>query len=303
MARILFFTGKGGVGKTTNSSLFAYHLARAGYSVLLDSLDPAHNLHDVFEKKIGARPKKLMDGLWVRETDLDSWVKRYLKQTEADFKEIYKYQEAFNLHRYFRTLKYSPGLEEYAALLALEDAISGHRDKDFIIFDTPPTALTLRFLALPQVSLIWMKELTGFREMILEKKDIVTRIKTGSRGNLKETDKVLIRVNAMTEQYSRLLEILRDPKQTTIFTVLNPSVLSLEESRDINSELDRLGYRVPYFIINRCGPEDESFTSQVNDCFPESRILTQVSCPDEVTGMELLEEQGLPLDVHELVKG
>ncbi len=303
MARILFFAGKGGVGKSTNASLYAYHLAKAGYSVFLDSLDPAHNLHDVFEMKIGSRPKKIAEGFWAQETDLDIWVKKYLKRTEADFKEIYRYQEAFNLHRYFRTLKYSPGLEEYAVLLALEDTVSRHQDKDFIVFDTPPTALTLKFLALPDVSLIWMKELSSFREMILSKKEIVTKIKTGSENNLKETDPVLAKVGRMTDQYTRLSAMLKDPAKTTIFTVLNPSVLSLEESRDINAELEKLGFQVPFFILNKCGPNDGDFARRVLEAFPKARVLTQVSCPDEVTGLALLEEQELPLKIEELVHG
>ena len=301
MARILFFTGKGGVGKSTNASLFAYHLAAAGHSVLLDSLDPAHNLHDVFETKIGSKPKRMMPNLWVQETDLDAWVKFYLKQTENDFKQIYKYQEAFNLHKYFRTLKYSPGLEEYAVLLAMEDTVSRHGEKDFIIFDTPPTALTLKFLALPDVSMIWLRELSNFRQMILDKKEIVTKIHTGRKEGLKETDKVLSRVNGLIDQYAGLSKLLKDPVKTRIFTVLNPSVLSLEETRDIYSELTRLGFHVPYFILNKCGEEDP-FIGKVKKIFPEERILVQHSCADEVTGMEILEEQTIPMDIRDLLK-
>ncbi len=299
MARILFFIGKGGVGKSTNASLFAFHLAREGYSVLLDSLDPAHNLHDVFETKIGPKPKKLMANLWIQETDMDEWVKLYLKQTESDFKQIYKYQEAFNLHKYFRTLKYSPGLEEYAVLLAMEDTVMRHGDKDFIIFDTPPTALTLKFLALPDVSIIWLRELSSFRQMILDKKEIVTKIHTGRKEGMRETDRVLHRVNGLIDKYSKLSLMLKDPVNTRIFTVLNPSILSLEESRDIHTELIRLGYKVPYFILNKCG-DDDPYIGKVKKAFPDVKILTQHSCADEVTGIDVLEEQTLPIDIKDL---
>ncbi len=298
--RILFFTGKGGVGKSTNASLFAYHLAMSGKSVFLDSLDPAHNLHDVFDKKIGAKPKKIIENLLVRETDLEAWVKLYLKQVESDFKQIYKYQEAFNLQRYFKTLKYSPGLEEYAVLLALEDTIGRYADKDFIIFDTPPTALTLKFLSLPDVSLLWIHELSGFREMILSKKEIVTKIHTGKTESLMETDPVLKKINGLTDRYGRLSSLLKDSRQTTIFTVLNPTVLSLEESRDIHSELEKFGYRIPYFILNKCTPADDPFIRRVEKAFPDSEVLTQVSCADEVRGAAALEEQVPPLDLNRL---
>lgn len=300
MAKLLFFTGKGGVGKSTTSSLFAFHLAKAGYSVLLNSLDPAHNLHDVFETSIGSKTKKLMDNLYAQETDLEAWVKKYLKQTEADFKQIYKYQEAFNLHKYFKTLKYSPGLEEYAALLALEDTVSRHADKDFIVFDTPPTALTLKFLALPDVSLIWLNELSKFRQMILSKKEIVTKIRTGFKQNMEETDPVLAKVGAMKDQYSQLSALLKKPAQTTIFNVLNPTVLSLEESRDIDSELTRLGFKIPWFILNKCNASEEAFVTKTRKTFPKSQVLTQQSHPEELTGIKRLEQQQLPLDLTKL---
>ena len=165
-ARVLFFVGKGGVGKSTNSSLFALKLARNGKRVLLNSIDPAHNLHDIFQVSLGSKPKQIVPGLEAMETDLDQWVKKYLKDTERDFRSVYKYQESFNLHKYFRTLKYSPGLEEYAVLLALVDTLRRFADRDYIVFDTPPTALTLKFLALPDVSLLWLSELSQFRQLI-----------------------------------------------------------------------------------------------------------------------------------------
>jgi arsenite-transporting ATPase len=174
--KILFFIGKGGVGKSTHSALFALKLAQNRYNIFLNSIDPAHNLRDIFQVSLGSRPKEIIFGLTGVETDLDFWIKKYLKDTEKDFKSIYRYQEAFNLQKYFKTLKYTPGLEEYAVLLALRSTIEKKSKYDYIIFDTPPTALTLRFLALPHTSLLWLKELKEFRKLILTKKEIITRV-------------------------------------------------------------------------------------------------------------------------------
>jgi len=202
--KVIFFTGKGGVVKCTSSAVFAYKLVEAGKSVLLNSIDTPHNLHDIFNTKLGSVPKNVVDRLSVMETNLDQWVKKYLKDTETEFKEVYKYQEAFNLHKYFKTLKYSPGLEEYAVLLALQDTIDKYSDRDYIIFDTPPTALTLKFLALPSISLLWLRELVKFRQMILDKKEIVTKIKEGRKGLKVEKDPVLKRIEGLIEVYQRL---------------------------------------------------------------------------------------------------
>ena len=300
MSRILFFTGKGGVGKSTNASIFAYEIAKAGYDVLLCSLDPAHNLHDVFQKKIGSRPRKFAPHLWIQETDLDQWVKKYLKQTEEEFKQVYKYQEAFNLQKYFRTLKYSPGLEEYAVLLALENTVIKNEDKKFIIFDTPPTALTLKFLALPDVSLLWLSELTRFRRMILEKKEIVTKIHRGTRGDQVEKDRILNKIRQMTSQYSSLSKILKSKDHTKIFVVLNPTKLSLEESRDIYKELNRLGFENPSLLLNKCNPDD-SFTDKIRAEFPGASLYYQPRRQEEITGQDILDRQSLPLALEELL--
>ena len=104
--KVLFFVGKGGVGKSTNAALFALKLAQSGRDVLLNSIDPAHNLRDIFEAALGQKPTRIYPKLMVMETDLGTWQKRYLKKTEEEFKSVYKYQYAFNLHKYFKTLKY-----------------------------------------------------------------------------------------------------------------------------------------------------------------------------------------------------
>jgi arsenite-transporting ATPase len=299
-ARVLFFVGKGGVGKSTNSSLFALKLARSGKQVLLNSIDPAHNLHDIFRVSIGSKPKQIAADLEAMETDLDQWVKKYLKDTERDFRAVYKYQETFNLHRYFKTLKYSPGLEEYAVLLALLDTLRRFADRDYIIFDTPPTALTLRFLALPDVSLLWLKELSEFRQLILDKEQIITRIKQGRKREVKERDQILGKIADLVDLYRGMSELLKNPHDTRLFLVLNPDELSLAESRLIWKEMSNLGIEVPYLILNKAGPE-EAFVKRIQSEFPGARILVLPAAAEaELTGIERLDAVQLPLDLSEL---
>lgn len=293
--RILFFVGKGGVGKSTNSALFAVKLAESGRRVMLNSIDPAHNLHDIFKGSLGPKPKELMPNLFVQETDLESWVKKYLKNTEKEFKSVYRYQEAFNLHKYFKTLKYSPGLEEYAVLLALTDTIEKNEHKDFIIFDTPPTALTLKFLALPDVSLLWLNELIKFRQMILDKKEIITRIKSGRKGRRVEMDPILARIEALTGKYQRLAGLLKDPEITSVFIILNPYKLSLAESKIIWRELKGLKMSITHLILNKFQGE-EDFALGLGKEFPGTRVLKFAKQKEEITGIDTLESLKFPLD-------
>jgi len=297
--KIIFFTGKGGVGKSTSSALFAYKLVKAGKKVLLDSIDPAHNLHDIFECKFTSTPKEIIPGLSVMETNLDIWVKKYLMDTEKEFKEVYKYQEAFNLHKYFRTLKYSPGLEEYAVLLALQDAIEKYSDRDYIIFDTPPTALTLKFLALPSVSLLWLRELVKFRQMILNKKDIVTKIKKGKRGTEIEKDSVLKRTEGLIIIYQKLADQFSDRKNTKIVVVMNPDKLSLSESKDILIRLKDLDMTIPYIILNKFTGDETNYESLGKE-FKNSKVIRFPKNETEIVGMDCLEGLDLTFDLNRL---
>jgi arsenite-transporting ATPase len=268
--------------------------------VLLNSIDPAHNLHDIFQVSLGSKPKQIIPGLQAMETDLDQWVKKYLKDTERDFRSVYKYQEAFNLHRYFKTLKYSPGLEEYAVLLALVDTLRRFADRDYIVFDTPPTALTLKFLALPDVSLLWLQELSQFRQLILDKEQIITRIKQGRKQGSRERDPILGKIADMVDLYRGMAELLKDPDTTRTFLVLNPDELSLAESHLIWKELSNLGMQIPYLILNKAQADGE-FVKQIEKHFPHTRtIVLPAIAGKELTGIETLDAVPLPLDVSEL---
>jgi arsenite-transporting ATPase len=297
--KVLFFAGKGGVGKSTSSALFALKLAGSGRKVLLNSIDPAHNLGDIFHTSLGPKPKTLLPNLRVMETDLETWVKKYLKQTEADFKAVYKYQEAFNLHKYFRTLKYSPGLEEYAVLLALTDTVETYRDMDTIIFDTPPTALTLKFLALPQVSLLWLKELIRFRRTILDKKEIITRVKSGRTGAVVEKDPIMARIESLVVHYEKFNTLLQHPGLTRLFVVLNPDPLSLAETDLICRELEGLGISVPFLLVNKFKGQ-EKLLSRLAGRYSDSRLLTLPCREEAVTGIETLEKLALPCALEDI---
>ena len=299
-ARVLLFVGKGGVGKSTSSSLFALKLARAGKRVLLNSIDPAHNLHDIYQTALGPKPKTIVPGLEVMETNLDQWVKKYLKDTERNFRSVYRYQESFNLHRYFRTLKYAPGLEEYAVLLALVDCLRRFADRDYVIFDTPPTALTLKFLALPDVSLLWLSELSQFRQLILDKQQIITRIRRENGKAGRERDPILGKIADMVDLYRGMSELLKNPGTTSTFLVLNPDELSLAESRLIWEEMSNLKMRIPYLILNKADG-DGSFLKRLDGLFPGVRTLPlPASAGNPMTGIENLDSVELPLDVGEI---
>ena len=170
--KILFFTGKGGVGKSTMSAASAWQLSQK-HRVLIVSLDPAHNLGDVFGVVLNHKKRRFTDSLYLKEVNLKKLSREYLQREISVFTDTYRYLQTINLDSYFSVLKYSPGIEEYALLTSIEETVRSERDFDYIVFDTPPTGLTLRFFALPWVTITWVDRLIEIRRDILEKRHTI----------------------------------------------------------------------------------------------------------------------------------
>jgi arsenite-transporting ATPase len=244
-AQLCFFIGKGGVGKSTTSALTAIALANSGQNTLLVSMDPAHNQCDIFEQDFSEKPLQIAERLAVKEVATDYWIAKYLKETQAHIKRTYAYESAFNLQKYFKVLQFSPGLEEYALLLAFENVLKVSGDQDVIIFDM---ALTLRFFSLPFITLIWLEELLTLRKKIYEKKEIISKIKFGRRQI--EQDKVKAKLEGMILNFAHLRDRFRSGA-TRIHLVMNTDRLSLAEALRIKQKLADVNIRIDTVIVNK----------------------------------------------------
>jgi len=253
--KILFFTGKGGVGKSTMSAASAWQLSRK-YRVLIVSLDPAHNLGDVFGVVLNHKNQRFTDSLYLKEVNLKKLCREYLQREIRVFTDTYRYLQTINLDSYFSVLKYSPGIEEYALLTSIEETVRSERDFDYIVFDTPPTGLTLRFLALPWITMTWIDRLMQIRRDILEKRHTIYRI----RGILddKETilsydendDDILKRLETLKGNYQALSSVIQG-KDCGIVLVYNPDTLSLKESKRLIDGLYELKLPLRLLISNK----------------------------------------------------
>ena len=158
-------------------------MANQGLEVLIVSLDPAHNQSDVFEDKLSDKPKKIAPRLLAMEIDQEYWIRRYLKDVHGQINRTYRYLTSFNLEKYFKVVKYSPGLEEYALLLAFQEITGKFSGMDCIVFDMAPTALSLKFFSLPSLSLIWINHLLALRREIIKKRGTDHQDKTDEKGD------------------------------------------------------------------------------------------------------------------------
>lgn len=262
MRNTIFFLGKGGVGKTTLSSAFALTLARSGKKVLIASLDPAHNLGDALRATLNGKPVAVEPNLDALEVNLSEWVDRYLKESREQLKSNYSYDMALNLDSFFDILKYSPGTEEYAVLWAIEDIHCRLAPLyDYVVFDTPPTALSLRFLSLPAISGLWVAELTKLREKILKSRQTIVRLNPASPVAEscvdKDDDKVYGKLRSIRERLAMLSALFS--KQSFISVIINPDELSIYEALRIKDELNRLDIPLSAICLNKQGVSDAAW--------------------------------------------
>ncbi|AEC52398.1 anion transporting atpase [Pyrococcus sp. NA2] len=311
--RVIFVIGKGGVGKTTTSASLSVALARKGYKTLVVSLDPAHNLGDVFMEKLNNKPREIMENLYASELDMEGMIKEYLEHLEKTMKMMYRYLTVINLEKYFEVLRYSPGIEEYATLEAIREILLEGDEWDVIVFDTPPTGLTLRVLALPKISLIWTDKLIELRRKILERRRAIEKIQGERRfvvdgkeirlASREEEDAVMRELNAYREEIMFVYNVLTNPKRTAVIAVMNPEMLSLYETKRAYESLRE--FKIPFnmIVINKIVrmeiPEikgkirtQEKIISEVKKTFKNVEIIEIPMFQEEPRGIEWLEKVG-----------
>ncbi|WP_456422519.1 ArsA family ATPase [Thermococcus sp.] len=259
--RVLFVIGKGGVGKTTTSASIALGLAEKGYKTLVVSLDPAHNLGDVLMVKLDDRPKKITENLYASELDMEKLIKAYLKHLEKNLKNMYRYLTVINLEKYFEVLSYSPGIEEYATLEAIREILARGDEWDVIVFDTPPTGLTLRVLALPRISLIWADKLIEIRRKILQRRRAIAKIKgeeeyeiEGEKFKLpkEETEDPVMRELLQYKEEVKFVEkVITNGDKTSVIAVMNPEMLPLYETERAYKSLRKFGIPLRLIVLNK----------------------------------------------------
>ncbi len=298
MKNLFFFLGKGGVGKSTLSTAVSCSMSSSG-RILHVSLDPAHNIGDIYGVPLSDSRVSISDNLDAVEVDIQYWIDRYLKECRREMKHHYSYAATINMDFFFNIMKYSPGTEEFAVLWAIEHICSTCRESyDYIVFDTPPTALTLRFLAMPSISLRWVQELSSLREKILDKRQRIMHINPDAvspRGaTKKEDDTVHQKLSSISKRLHVLYQLFT--KESYFTVVLNEDSLSLAETMRIREELKKLDIPIHSLSINKYRgiPDSSRIIREFSDCplfhtsLAESEILT-VEDLHQISVQELIE--------------
>ena len=305
--KIIFFTGKGGVGKSTLSAASAWQLSQK-HRVLIVSLDPAPNLGDIFDVTLNDKKLQFTDTLALQEVDLKKRSKAYLKREIDVLTGTYRYLQTINLDNYFSILQYSPGIEEYVLLTSIEETVREENDFDYVVFDTPPTGLTLRFLALPKITITWIERLTKIRQTILEKRHTIHRLRGGLDHEetilnyREEDDDALKRLKSLNENYRALNTKLQGP-ECTVVLVYNPDILSLNESKRLIDGLKDLNLPLRLLINNKVTDDKQDMIKHVNDrmmAYAPQTAMTGVSLSSVLLDAKKTKLYDIPEDLASL---
>ena len=248
--RIILYTGKGGVGKTTISAATAVRCAELGYNTIVMSTDPAHSLGDSLNCKIGSKPKKIAENLTAEEINVN-------EELKVNWGHIQGYVTTFLKSRGFDDLiaeefAVFPGMEELFSLLKLK-GYADEDDYDVAIIDCAPTASTVRMLSMPDVIRWYMDRVFNIeRKIIKTVRPIAERI-----GNFPlPGDDVFESVEDLFHRIEDMKDVLSDPEKASVRLVFNAEKMVIKESQRAYSYLNLFGFTVDSVIANRIYPDE-----------------------------------------------
>jgi arsenite-transporting ATPase len=296
MNKIIFFGGKGGVGKTSCSSAFAYNHANKGKKVLLVSTDPAHSVSDLFNKKIGDQVTKIDDNLFAFEIDAQKESEKYISSIRNNLSKIVSPVILEELKKQLDAASVSPGSHESALFDKMIQLINEEsKNYDLIIFDTAPTGHTVRLLTLPEVLGAWINSLMKKRRKSLKLKNMVNNVSKESKDKIKDPILDILERRKATMEKAR--RIMVDEKQLSFMFVLNAERLPIEETKKAINVLKKYDIPVNHLVVNKILPENPT-----EEFWQKKKVIEQVNL-NKIYEMKIDEVYKIPLfsfDIDEI---
>jgi arsenite-transporting ATPase len=295
--RVMLYTGKGGVGKTTISAATAVRCAQLGHRTVVLSTDLAHSLSDSFDVKLGPEPVLLADNLWGQESDIYFNLDLYWKTVQKWINALFAWRGVDEMVA--EELAVLPGMDELANLLWIDT----HRKSgkfDVMIVDCAPTGETLRLLSFPEIARWWVEKLLPVHRRMANVLRPVLRTWIGMP---LPDNEVYDSVQDLFFQLDDMHATLVDPDTTTVRLVLNPERMVIKEAQRTYTYLNLFGYPTDLVVCNRLLPRQVNdpyfaelkaaqaiYREQVEDSFAPLPIIDVPLFGKEIVGMDALSE-------------
>ncbi len=292
--RIILFTGKGGVGKTTIAAATALRCSQLGHKTLVISTDPAHSLADALDVQLGPEPVEIAPNLFGQELDVYYSMKKHWANMRELMLTVFRWQGVRDVVA--EEMSALPGMEEASAFLWIEQY---YREESFdvIIIDSAPTGETLTLLTLPQVTKWWVTKALPFQKMAIKGLGMAVRKTTGV-----PLDKGYAELEALFGKLEEIQHIFADPSITSIRLVANPERMVIQEAKRAYTYLQLYGYNVDAVVVNRILPPMEHpgifgkylasqthYLEEISESFSPLPIMKVEHAGQEVFGLELLD--------------
>lgn len=297
--RVLVYTGKGGVGKTSVAAATGLLAATRGLKTIVCSTDAAHSLGDSFQARLGPEPTLVADRLWAQEIDALHEMERNWGKIQEYLGRLLALQSIDRLT--IEELTVFPGTEELFSLLEIARHVQGKK-YDLIIVDCAPTGETLRLLSYPDIMRWWMdrifpKQRAAAKLLRPVVQPLVAMPLPG--------DDVFQATQELFDEVALVHEVLTDLETSSVRLVLTPESMVISEARRSFTYLNLFGFRTDAVVVNRVVPDavqddyfrawkasQEKHMRTVEESFSPVPILTVPFYGQEVLGPEMLAKVG-----------
>jgi arsenite/tail-anchored protein-transporting ATPase len=254
--RVVLFTGKGGVGKTSVAAATAVRCAASGYRTVVMSTDPAHSLGDSFDIELGSEATKVADNLWAHEVSS-------LHEMQRHWTKLHEYAvEVFSTQGLDEVLADEvanpPGMDEVASLMWIKH-YAQRAEHDVLIVDCAPTGETLQLLTFPDAAKWWLDKIYPWSRRAMR---IARPVLQPMMQMPLPSDEVYASLKDLLLDLEGMRKVLTDPETTTVRIVLNLEKMVVKEAKRAYTYLSLFGYVTDAVVVNRLLPgelHDELF--------------------------------------------
>ncbi|TMD11608.1 MAG: ArsA family ATPase [Chloroflexi bacterium] len=293
--RVVLFTGKGGVGKTSVAAATAVRCASAGYRTVVMSTDPAHSLGDSFDIQLGTDAAQVGKNLWAHEVSS-------LHEMQRHWAKLHEYAvEVFSTQGLDEVLADEvanpPGMDEVASLMWIKH-YAQRAEHDVLIVDCAPTGETLQLLTFPDAAKWWLDKIYPWSRRAMR---VARPVLQPMMGMPLPSDEVYASLKDLLLDLDGMRRVLTDPEITTVRIVLNLEKMVVKEAKRAYTYLSLFGYVTDAVIVNRLLPGDlhdelfqkwqrihKRYQVEVEESFAGIPIFNVPLFDREVVGEEML---------------